>query len=99
MKSFADDLQIGYIYKAGKPFVKNYLAATVMMGSTIEHTVCIGDQLFTDIWGAKRAGIHTILVGQLAKHEEIQIVLKRKLERVVLHFYYKKYGRHEKNRV
>ena len=61
----------------------------VMMGSNPENTLFIGDQLFTDVWGAKLAGIHSILVGQIAKHEEIQIVLKRKLEKIVLYFYEK----------
>ncbi|MCR5282236.1 MAG: YqeG family HAD IIIA-type phosphatase [Lachnospiraceae bacterium] len=89
VKSFADAHQIRYIYKANKPSPKQYQAAMVMMGSNPENTLFIGDQLFTDVWGAKLAGIHSILVGQIAKHEEIQIVLKRKLERIVLHFYEK----------
>ena len=89
VKSFADALSISYIYKANKPSVKQYQAAMVMMGSDEKNTVCIGDQIFTDIWGAKRAGIPTILVGQLAKHEEIQIVLKRILEKIVIRSYVK----------
>ena len=47
------------------------------------------DQLFTDVWGAKRAGMHTILVKPIHPKEEIQIVLKRYLEKIVLYFYKK----------
>ena len=58
-------------------------------------TYFVGDQLFTDVWGAKRAGIPNILVKPIHPKEEIQIVLKRYLEKIVLHFY-KKSQRHEK---
>ena len=59
------------------------------MGTNREYTLFIGDQIFTDIWGANKAGIHSILVKPIAKHEEIQIVLKRKLEKIVLGEYNK----------
>ena len=47
----------------------------------------VGDQLFTDVWGANRAGIMSVLVKPIDKHEEIQIILKRRLEWIVLFFY------------
>lgn len=84
---FNREIQVGYIYKAGKPSPKSYIRAMEQMKTNPGNTIFIGDQLFTDIWGAKRAGIRTYLVKPIAKHEEIQIVLKRKLERIVLFFY------------
>ena len=42
--------------------------------------------------GAKRTGIRNILVKPLNPKEEIQIVLKRYLERIVLYFYRKEEG-------
>lgn len=87
VKSFNDAVQVRYIHKAGKPGIKNYHAAMVQMGSTRENTFFVGDQLFTDVWGAKRAGIYSILVKPIDKKEEIQIVLKRYLEKIVLYFY------------
>ena len=59
------------------------------MGITKEQTVSVGDQIFTDMWGANRAGIYSVLVKPIGKKEEIQIVLKRYLEKIVLHFYRK----------
>lgn len=47
----------------------------------------MGDQLFTDVYGANRAGILSILVKPINPKEEIQIVLKRYLEKPVLYFY------------
>lgn len=84
VKSFNDQVHVSYIYKAGKPNPKNYEAAMVRMGSNRKNTVFIGDQIFTDIWGANRANVHSILVKQIARHEEIQIILKRLLEKIVL---------------
>ena len=87
VKSFAEQVQSPYIYKAGKPWVKNYNRAVEQMGLTKEEVLFVGDQLFTDVYGANRAGIYGILVKPINPKEEIQIVLKRYLETVVLHFY------------
>ena len=53
----------------------------------IEETIFVGDQLFTDVFGGNRANMYTILVKQINEKEEIQIVLKRYLEKIVLFFY------------
>lgn len=87
VKMFHDDVHVPYIYKAGKPSVKGYLKAVEMMGLTKEQVLFVGDQLFTDVWGANRSGLTTYLVKPIHPKEEIQIVLKRKLEKIVLFFY------------
>ena len=86
---FADAMKTKYIYNAHKPSGKNSGQAMELMGTDAGTTVFIGDQLFTDVWGARRAGIYSILVKPIHPKEEIQIVLKRYLERIVLHFYKK----------
>lgn len=89
VKMFNQDIQTNYIYNAHKPSTKNYVKAMEKMGTDKENTLFVGDQLFTDVWGAKRAGIRNILVKPIHPKEEIQIVLKRYLEKFVLHFYTK----------
>lgn len=89
VKMFNEQIQVDYIYNAHKPSTKNYLKAMDIMGTDTGSTTFIGDQLFTDVWGAKRSGIPNILVKPIHPKEEIQIVLKRKLEKIVL-YYYKK---------
>lgn len=89
VKMFNQDIGVDYVYNAHKPSTKNYVRAMEIMGTDKENSLFIGDQLFTDVWGAKRAGIRNILVKPIHPKEEIQIVLKRYLERVVLHFYKK----------
>ena len=62
VKMFNQDIQVDYVYNAHKPSTKNYKKAMEMMGTNQKNTLFIGDQLFTDVWGAKRTGIANILV-------------------------------------
>ena len=89
VKMFADEVKSPYIYKAGKPGKAGYEKAMEHLGTDALSTIFVGDQLFTDVWGAKRTGIITYLVKPIHPKEEIQIVLKRYLEKVVLFFYHR----------
>ena len=84
---FNDDVQVFYVYDAHKPSVSGYMAAMEKMGTDKETTMFIGDQIFTDIYGAKRTGLTAIMVRYIYWKEEIQIILKRRLEAIVLLFY------------
>ena len=87
--SFNEKIGEQFIENAHKPAVGNYKKAMELLGTDCSNTVFIGDQLFTDVWGAKRTGMKSILVKPIYPKEEIQIVLKRYLEKIVLHFYKK----------
>ena len=87
VERFNKDVNVNYIYDAHKPSRKNYLKAVELMNTTIDTTVFVGDQLFTDVFGANRVGMRTFLVEPISPKEEIQIVLKRYLEKIVLFFY------------
>ena len=50
----------------------------------------IGDQLFTDIYGGNRIGIHTILVDPLSKDDLIFTKILRGLEILLMNKYKKK---------
>ncbi|MEE0955658.1 MAG: YqeG family HAD IIIA-type phosphatase [Eubacterium sp.] len=92
VEPFAKAMETDFISLANKPFEKNYHAGCRMMGLSEEQVLFIGDQLFTDVWGAKKAGIYSILVDPINPKEEIQIVLKRRLEKVVLRKYLRDSG-------
>lgn len=97
VKMFNDAVRAQYIFKAGKPKKSGYQKAMEMLGTNRENTLFVGDQLFTDVWGARNAGIFSILVQPIDKKEEIQIILKRYLEKIVLFFYRKKCKKEGKN--
>lgn len=89
VERFNKEIQVNYIYDAKKPSRKNYMKAMKLMNTNSKNTVFVGDQLFTDVYGAKRVGMRNYLVEPIDKKEEIQIVFKRYLEKVVLYFYRK----------
>lgn len=84
---FNREIGVHFIENAHKPSIKNYRRAMELMHTDEERTLFVGDQLFTDVYGARRAGIYSILVKPIHPKEEIQIVLKRYLEKIVLYFY------------
>lgn len=90
VRPFADAVESAFVCDAHKPSAREYVHAMERMGTDRQSTVFVGDQLFTDIWGANRAGIESILVQPIHPKEEIQIVLKRYLERIVLCAYRRK---------
>lgn len=88
VKMFCDGVvYTEYIFKAHKPAKAGYLLAMEKMGTHKENTLFVGDQIFTDIWGANRVGVRTMLVQPIHPKEEIQIVLKRYPEKLILFFY------------
>ena len=87
VRNFARQVGTMYIFKAGKPKPKGYLRAAGRMKTSRDNTVFVGDQIFTDVLGANLAGMKTIMVKPIHPREEIQIVLKRYLEKIVLFFY------------
>ena len=90
--SFNRPLQVEYIYKANKPFRSGYERALEALGTGLEHTLFVGDQIFTDVWGAKRMGMFSILLDPIDPREEIQIILKRIPERYIKWSYRRKNG-------
>ncbi len=87
VKEFNKEVGGDYIFKAGKPKSAGFKKAMIKMGTNTENTLFVGDQLFTDIWGANNAHLHSILVKQIDKKEEIQIVLKRIIEKPIIWLY------------
>ena len=87
---FAKAVGAKAVWKANKPAGRNYLLACRQMKTDRTNTVFVGDQIFTDVLGANLAGIPSILVEPIHPKEEIQIVFKRYLEKIVLFFYHRK---------
>ena len=52
VKRFNEKIGTRYIYKAGKPKKANYIKAMDLMETKKSNTLFVGDQIFTDVWGA-----------------------------------------------
>lgn len=59
---FCQALGVGCVRHAGKPGTKGFREALEQTGIPAENAIMVGDQIFTDVWGANRAGITSVLV-------------------------------------
>ena len=83
VKNFSEKIGVRFfVHEALKPKARGYDAAAKQMGLDKKSIAAIGDQVFTDVWGAKRAGCFAILTKPLHKGGEgFFIALKRILEK------------------
>lgn len=86
VRPFAELLGLEFVSKGAKPLKKGYIAAMEKMGLKPTETAAVGDQLFTDIWGANFSGVISIFVEpmQLEGKKERFIRFKRVLEKPFL---------------
>lgn len=62
VQKFCEPLGLTYFARANKPLQSAYKEARKLFNVPDEAIVCIGDQIMTDIIGANRAGLQSILV-------------------------------------
>lgn len=65
VQTFSEALGVSHLRRAGKPRRAGFHAALARMERSREQSAMVGDQIFTDILGANRAGIFSILVQPL----------------------------------
>lgn len=98
VKRFIENIDTPYICNAGKPDSKGYLYAVEMLGIKKEEVLMIGDQIFTDILGANKSKMASILVKFIRMDRETRIGKRRYLEFLILKFwkhnkkYYRRIG-------
>jgi putative phosphatase len=81
--SIANRLGLPVVTWALKPRRRAIRRALLVMGTTPDATALVGDQLFTDILGGNRLGLHTILVRPQGQREFVLTRLVRWLERLL----------------
>jgi uncharacterized protein len=89
---FNKKINIHAIHRAYKPSPKGFLLGAERMHLLPSQVAMVGDQIFTDIYGGKKAGMKTILVKPIDPREILFVKLKRFPERLILNSYYKKRG-------
>ncbi|MBR5119141.1 MAG: YqeG family HAD IIIA-type phosphatase [Muribaculaceae bacterium] len=97
IERFATNISTLYIEEAGKPHPACYLKAVEMMRISKKEVVVIGDQLFTDIFGANRSGLPSILVKYIGFYKKEKKGIRRNLEKIVLWLY--SHSRHYQHRI
>lgn len=59
---FCESFGIPYVRHAGKPSAKGFRQALEQTGKQPSEALMVGDQIFTDICGANRAGVYSVLI-------------------------------------
>ncbi len=88
---FNEELQLFATWDSGKPSGRCYRAAMKHLGTDDTNTAVIGDQVFTDVWSAKRLGLFAILVKPIKDKTNLFFRSKRALEKPILRRYAKRH--------
>lgn len=75
-----------------KPSPKRLRGYAASIGAKIEETAALGDQIFTDVWGAKCIGARALLVPPIKDKKTLFFRTKRLLEKPFLRTYHKRKG-------
>jgi len=82
---FNEKIKVDAVAKSGKPGKKIYHRLAEKYSIPFENIFAVGDQIFTDIWGANRAGAVSVYVPPLddGSEEPFSIYIKRLLENLL----------------
>ena len=83
VKRFNEKIQVDYIFHAKKPLKDSYLKALKRMNGTKKTTIFIGDQIFTDILGANRCKMFSILIEPIEERDIFITRIKRPIENII----------------
>lgn len=90
LEKVSKELGINFILFAMKPFKFGLKKAIKQLGEKPENIALIGDQIFTDVVGANRCNMFSILVKPLDEKDIWITVIKRPIENYILRKYLEK---------
>lgn len=86
----ANTLELPYFYLATKPLKRGFKKAIKLLQEKEENIAAVGDQIFTDVIGANRCHLYSILVKPLGKKDLLVTRIKRPLENFIINRYKRK---------
>ncbi len=84
VRNVAKKLDIPFIYFSTKPLKRGLKKALEIIQENPENVAEIGDQLFTDVWGANRLKMFSILTKPISPEKTKLGEIKRKIEKIFL---------------
>lgn len=81
---FCKELDVDYIFRAAKPLPFSLLRIAKKMGLKCKNIMLVGDQVFTDVWGANFVGMTSVMVDIIDTKETLTFKLKRALEKPII---------------
>lgn len=89
VKMVAEKLDIPYFYFGTKPLKRGFKKAIKLLQEKNENIAAVGDQIFTDIIGANRCKLFSILVKPIADKDLLITRIKRPIENIIIKRYLK----------
>lgn len=83
VKQVAEKLGLDYIYFGMKPLKKGFKKAKQKLNLENENIAVVGDQIFTDVIGANRMHLYSILVEPIKEKDIFVTLLKRPIENFI----------------
>lgn len=87
IERFNANIGTQYIADANKPNRNGFIKAVEMLNLNNQNTIVIGDQIFTDIMGANKAGLQNILVKYIGYYNNEWKGFRRIAENLILQAY------------
>ena len=94
VENVAKKLDVPYIYFAQKPLKRGFKKAKAILQLTEEQIGVVGDQILTDVVGANRSNMFSILVKPINEKDIWITKLKRPLENRIIKKYQKMQEKH-----
>ncbi len=89
VKNVADKLDLEYMFFGMKPFKRGFKKVKEKLNLDSKNIAAVGDQIFTDVIGANRMKMYSVLVEPIAEKDIWVTVLKRPLENWLKRKYWK----------
>lgn len=89
VKNVAEKLDIPFIFFAKKPLKMGLNRARNIMGLKSNEVAVVGDQIFTDVLGANRCKMFSILVDPIQEKDIFITIIKRPIENLIKSKYQK----------
>jgi uncharacterized protein len=83
VEPFAAKYDLPFLALSLKPFPAAYHRAVRRLGAEPEEAVVVGDQIFTDVFGANWAGMKSILLVPVGEEQSLSFRLRRALEKPI----------------
>lgn len=96
VKEVASKLNLDYMYFAMKPFKRGFKKAIKMLDLKNNEIAAVGDQIFTDVIGANRMKMFSILVEPIEEKDIFVTLIKRPIENYIKKRYLKSKEEKEK---
>ena len=90
VEAVAKLIESPYIFFGKKPLKSGFLRAQNILKLKTENIAVVGDQIFTDVIGANRGKMFSILVKPIEEKDYLITKIKRPLEKMIIKAYQKK---------